>query len=199
MTARRSLAVLGVGFAGAEAGHFLAYGLRFGSAAMQVQSAGAHAYFPVLAKTGLGLTSIALLISLFFVGVARVAAGTRLDRASAPSLVRLLAILYTVQLACFGVQETVEALVAGGHPLSAPLLMLWGTAGQLPVAIAAALALRWLFARLRPAMTVLRVRLSGVIEPVALVTPVRTWPLAVDVVPLFDVMVARPRRGPPSF
>src|SRR5690242_9024932 len=38
MTAKRSLAVLGLGFGGAQAGHLLAYQLRFGAAAQQVQA-----------------------------------------------------------------------------------------------------------------------------------------------------------------
>ena len=156
-------------------------------------------YFPAFAKSGIGLASVALLAGLFLVGVARVTAGRRLDRASAPSLVRLLAVLYTVQLAFFGVQETVEALLVGGHPLSAPLLILWGTAGQLPVAVAAALALRWLIARMGPAIGVLRVRLSPVCERMGFVARVNTWPLGTGAPLAFEVVAADRWRGPPSF
>jgi hypothetical protein len=192
------LAVLGLGFAGAEAGHFLAYELRFGSAAMQVQGSGAHVYFPALAKTGIGLAAIVFVAGLFIVGVARMAAGRRLDRAPAPSFVPLLAVVYTVQLAFFAFQETVEALLVGGHPLSAPLLLLWGTAGQLPVAIVVALALRWLLARVGPAISALRVASTEVYERFV-AAPTTAWPLATDVVPVLDVLAAAPRRGPPSF
>jgi hypothetical protein len=68
----RIVAVLGVAIAGSQAGHLLAYQLRFGAAAQQVQSSGAHAYFPLLARTSLGIMAAVLLASLFLIGLARV-------------------------------------------------------------------------------------------------------------------------------
>jgi hypothetical protein len=74
-----------------------------------------------------------------------VTAGGRIDAESAPSLLRLAAALYTLQLTFFLVQETIEGSPTGQ-------LLLWGLLGQLPVAFIGAAALRWLFARVRPAL-----------------------------------------------
>lgn len=197
MTFRRTLAVLGAGVAAAQAGHLLAYELRFAAAAQQLQASGAHAYFPALAKTGLGIASIVAIAGLFVVGAARAVAGRRLERGSAPPLLRLLAVLYTVQLACFGAQETVEALLGGFQPASAPLLILWGTAGQLPVALAAALALRWLLARLGPALELLRVPSAVALRPKAVAFAFAAVPVATEAVLRWGVMATDPLRGPP--
>ena len=123
--------------------------MRFGAAAQEVQSTGAHAYFPLVARTLIGGAALTLLGGLLLIGLARVSAGRRLEKASAPSLLRLLAALYTLQLAVFLVQETVEGSPAGQ-------LFLWGLLGQMPVAFAGAAALRWLFARLGPALAFAR-------------------------------------------
>jgi hypothetical protein len=198
VTARRALAVLGIGIAGAQAGHLLAYELRFGVAAPELQSSGAHAYFPALAKSGVGLAALALLVSLLVVAAARIVAGRRLVEGTSPSLVRLLAVLYTIQLACFAGQETAEALLGGTHASSAPLLILWGTAGQLPVAAAAALALRWLDLRLVPALAVLRLGAApaGRCVPVAIAW--RSWRFSPGLAPV-RVVACSHLRGPPSF
>jgi len=198
VTARRALAVLGIGIAGAQAGHLLAYELRFGVAAPALQSTGAHAYFPALAKTGVGLAALALLSSLLVVAAARIVAGRRVQPGTSPSFVRLLAVLYTIQLACFAGQETAEALLGGTHASSAPLLILWGTAGQLPVAVAAALALRWLDLRLEPALAVLRLGAApaGRCVPVAIAW--RSWRFSPGLAPL-RVIACSYLRGPPSF
>jgi len=198
MTAKRSLAVLGLGFGGAQAGHLLAYQLRFGVAAQQVQAAGAHAYFPALAKTGIGLASVAVIAAVCLIGFARVAAGRRLEPGSAPPFTRLLAVIYTVQLACFAVQETVEAFAGGAHPMSAPLLLLWGTVGQLPVALAATVALRWLLGRVSPALAALRLPATPAYEPAGLALAPPAPAFATRPVLARVVIADHPRRGPPS-
>ena len=198
MTARRALAVLGIGIAAAQAGHLVAYELRFGVAAPALQSTGAHAYFPALAKTGVGLAALALLASLLVVAAARIVAGRRLQPGTSPSFVRLLAVVYTIQLACFAGQETAEALLGGTHASSAPLLILWGTAGQLPVAVAAALAMRWLDLRLEPALAALRLGVApaGRCVPVAIAWRSRRF--SPGLAPL-RVIAFSYLRGPPSF
>ena len=198
MTARRALAVLGIGIAGAQAGHLVAYELRFGVAAPALQSSGAHAYFPDLAKTGVGLAALALFASLLVVAAAQFVAGRRVQPGTSPSFVRLLAVVYTLQLACFAGQETAEALLGGTHASSAPLLILWGAAGQLPVALAAALALRWLGLHLEPAIAVLRLGLApaGRCIPVAVAWP--SWPFSLGRSPV-RVFESSHLRGPPSF
>jgi len=198
MTAKRSLAVLGLGFGGAQAGHLLAYQLRFGVAAQQVQAAGAHAYFPALAKTGIGLASVAVIAAVCLIGFARVAAGRRLEPGSAPPFTRLLAVIYTVQLACFAVQETVEAFAGGAHPMSAPLLLLWGTVGQLPVALAATVALRWLLGRVSPALAALRLPATPAYAPAGLTLALHAPAFATRPVLARAVIADHPRRGPPS-
>ena len=72
---RFALAGLGLGLAASQAGHLLAYELRYGSAAAQLQSAGAHAYFPAVVKTGLGAAAAVTLLGLLVVGFARASSG----------------------------------------------------------------------------------------------------------------------------
>jgi hypothetical protein len=194
---RLALLVLGAGVLASQAGHLLAYELRFGAAASQIQSAGAHAYFPAVAKTGLGIASLALLAGLLVVGMARVLARRPISSAQAPSFVRLLAGLYTLQLSLFAAQETFEALLGGGHAGSAPLLMLWGAVGQLPVAVAATLAVRWLLVHVRPALAALCPEPvpTFLVAPLVLRTPLRGAAPALAA----EVFASSYVRGPPSF
>ena len=76
MTGKRTwAAAFGLAMLGSQAGHLLAYQLRFGAVAQHVQSSGAHAYFPVLAKTSLGVVASAILAGLFITGLARALTG----------------------------------------------------------------------------------------------------------------------------
>jgi hypothetical protein len=149
---KRGLTVLGLALAGTEAGHVLAFQLRFGASAWSVQSTGVHAYFPALLKLALGGAALAFIAGLLIVGAARLlAGGPGSRRASAGSFIGLLGTLFTVQLALFIAQEVAEA-IAGGLPAdSASNLLLWGMVGQLPVAMAGAAALRWLWTRVEAA------------------------------------------------
>jgi hypothetical protein len=141
---------------GSQAGHLLAYQLRFGHAALQLESGGQHEYFLASAKTGLGLAALGLLGLLLLVGAGRIVSGRRLPADTPAPFVRTLAAVYTIQLAFYVVQETAEAMAGAGGLGSAPSLMLWGTIGQLPVAFAVTIALRWLGARVRPALEAVR-------------------------------------------
>lgn len=162
--------VLGLGLVGAEAGHLVAYEARFGTAAGLVESSGAHAYFPVLAKTGVGALAAILLGGLFVLALARVLSNRPLERRSdAPSLIRLLAMVFTLQLAVFAVQETVEAAVAGVPGSSIATLLLWGTFGQLPVAFVTAVTLRWLLTSFDGAVAGIRHALTVASTPPSLV------------------------------
>jgi hypothetical protein len=194
---RAGLLVFGVGVLASQAGHLLAYSIRFGAAATQVQSSGAHEYFPALARTGLGFLAIALVGGLLAVGLARLMAG-RLERDSAPSYLRLLAALYTLQLAVFAGQETIEAAAVGAPASSAAALMLWGTVGQLPVAAVAAVAMRWLLSNLRPALSRVFARLAPVVQPVIASVALRPIPLATNVAVAEEHLAFNfSRRGPP--
>jgi hypothetical protein len=143
----------GLAVLGSQAGHLLAYQLRFGAAAQHLQGSGAHAYFPAVAKTGLGVLAALTVGGLFMVGVARIAGGRALRRDStALPYLRLVAAMYTIQLSLFVAQELIESAVAGTPEPSVTVLLLWGTLGQLPVAALAAAGLRWLLTRFRSAI-----------------------------------------------
>src|SRR5260370_4341683 len=164
MTGRRMvLAVLGLGLLGSQAGHLLAYQIRFGAAAQQIQSTGAHAYFPLMAKAALGAAAAALIGALLVVGLARILGGRRVRSTTEPSYVSVLAFLFSIQLAAFAAQEIAEAIIVGSTVRSAPDLMLWGTLGQLPIAAVGALAFRWLSARVEAAVGVLRDVVSAIV------------------------------------
>jgi hypothetical protein len=199
---RAPLLVLALGLVGSQAGHLLAYEARFGTAAAQLQSSGAHVYFPVVAKTGLGVGAAFLLAAFFVVALARALSGRALRRDEmAPSYLAVLAGLFTLQLACYAAQETAEAALAGIPASSVGTLLLWGSLGQLPVAVMSAIALRWLLARFDAAVSEIR--------SIATLTPPRHGlvPAAVALtsagggLALQSCSARSPitRRGPPSF
>lgn len=151
-----------VALAGSQVGHLLAYQLWLGPRAGALESHGAHTLFPVLvgaAAAGLGAT---LLTSLLVIGAARLLRGSGLRRSAGRPLLQTFALAFTIQLAVFLVQELVETWVAGVTPPSIAQILLWGIAGQLPVAGAAALALNWISSRIDGALAVLR---SGLRRP----------------------------------
>ncbi len=177
------------------------YQLQFGLAAHAVQSTGAHAYFPALAKTSLGLAAAALIVGLLVIGASRfVASGPAVTPAGGRSYVNLLALMFTVQMACFGLQETVESVAAGMAVASAPHLLLLGTVGQLPVAALGALALKWMLARFESAITGIRMSLAAhpkQVSPIAIAMP--AW--AHDrghLVVRSEAGASLAKRGPPS-
>jgi len=197
---RRLFAVLGLGLLGSQAGHLLAYQVRFGAAAQQIQSSGAHAYFPLVAKTALGAGAAALIGALLLVGLARILSGRRIKAASEPSYVSLLAVLFSLQLAAFVAQEVAEAIIAGSRVASAPDLMLWGTLGQLPVAAMAAIAFRWLSARIETAVRLIR-DLVGATAPLPLTALVAIPAYTASDQALITSGIAwsdLTRRGPPT-
>jgi hypothetical protein len=199
---RRGLApaVLAVALAGSQAGHLVAFQLRFGSAAQHLQSTGAHAYFPALAKTTAGIFAVAFVAAIFVVGLARVLTQRSRARTTvAPNYLELLAALFTIQLVCFMAQEVGESLVAGTSAGSAPDLLLWGTLGQLPVAVVAATALGWLWTRFEPAVEDLRAVIAVAkarVAPVAI--SFALWPVADRALLLSRVAGGSlGKRGPP--
>lgn len=192
---RRVLLMAGLALAGSQAGHLIAYAVRFGAAAGQVQSSGAHAYFPVAAKTALGLVAAALLVALLLIALARSLSSPR-RVATGPSFMSLLAILFTVQLVCFVVQEIVEAALAGVPAESVAGLALWGMLGQLPAAVVVAATLRWLWSRVEDAVAELRSGSTVVRWTVAPARP--TWrPVYVPVARRDTWRSHHTRRGPP--
>jgi hypothetical protein len=204
MSARRTwLPVLGLGILASQAGHLAAYQLRFGAAAQHLQSSGVHGYFPLAVKSTLGLVAVLAIGGVFMVGAARALGGGRPRAGTAPAYLRLLAILFTVQLACFFGQEVIEAMVAGLPTDSAAHLLLWGALGQLPVAAVAAAGLRWLLVRFDSAIREIRVALASRPAPAAPAAPARAWaPVWPSPSPesMLDVVAGASmvKRGPPS-
>jgi len=189
-----------VGAGAAQAGHLLTYQLLFSGAAQQVQSSGAHAYFPTLVKTALGGAAVIALGALFLVGLARILRG-RVKQGSAPSYLRLLATLFTIQLATFAFQETIEAALSGGPATSVDGLVLLGTLGQLPVAVLATFALRFLLVEVVPAIAEIGSFLEPLpqpIAPVAVLAPARVSS-GEDVFRSRLASSSAHKRGPPSF
>lgn len=195
---RRLAVLIGLALAGAQAGHLIAYQARFGAAAQQLQSSGAHSYFPAEVKTGLGVAALALLGSLLLIAVARTAArGVRVRTVESPSYLSLLATLFTVQLTCFFVQEVAESVVAGGRVDAAATLMLWGTIGQLPAAALLAAALRWLWTRVEEAIGQLRA-VAPAWRPMPVSAPVAFVPIRSEVGARWIASRSpQSRRGPP--
>jgi hypothetical protein len=194
--------VLGFGVLGSQAGHLLAYELRFGGAAQQVQSSGTHAYYPTLAKTSLGVAAMVALAALLVIGLSRVMGGKALIRTDpGRPYLSLLAFIFTVQLALYAGQEVIEAAVAGVPADSAAHLVLWGTLGQLPVAVVAATALRWLLVRFESAVNEIRLALVELRlppRPVAQVV-IPVWRASNSALLLSRVAGASlVKRGPPS-
>lgn len=191
-TLKTAGALLGFGVVLSQLGHLLVYQLQFGSAAQTIQSTGAHAYFPAMVKTSAGLAAAVLLTSLLVIGASKILArGSLAAAASSPSFVRLLALLFTVQMVCFALQETLESLAANMAVASAPHILLLGAVGQLPVAILGALALKWLLLRFESAVTAIRIALSSVLTS--------TPPVTVAVSPLCQLdhdLVLNPAAGP---
>jgi hypothetical protein len=196
----RVLGMLGFGALLAQAGHLIAYELEFGAAAQAVQSQGAHAYFPGFAKTSLGVVAAALLASLLLVGIARVLPGRPVVVISrGPSYLSLLSILFTTQLVWFISQETIESLTAGDAVPSLLNLIFLGSAGQLPVAIFAALALKWLAVRVEVALLTLRAELAVRVASVAPISLLVPRPELVSVSALAESCpTVYIKRGPPA-
>jgi hypothetical protein len=166
MSLKRLGAVFGLGLAGAQAGHLLAYQVQFGSAAQRMESTGGHQYFPVLVKSSLGALALSLLAVLFFIAISRTLGPRRPVPVHRPQpYIALLAGLFTLQFAIFSVQEVVEAAVSGSATASVTYLLLWGSFGQLPVAAAGSLTWRWLSTRFEAAIDEMRENLELVSLP----------------------------------
>jgi hypothetical protein len=197
---RRVGLIVVLGAVAAQAGHLLTYQLLFGAAAQQVQSSGAHAYFPVLVKTALGAAAAITLGALFLAGLARILRG-RVQQADSPSFLRLLAALFTIQLAVFAFQESIEAALSGGPAYSVDSLLLWGTLGQLPLAALAAFAVRFFLVEVVPALAEVGSFIEPLQQPLGLTGALAPIPIPID----DDLLRSRlatssvRKRGPPSF
>lgn len=194
---RLALIGLGLGLVASQAGHMLVYAVVYGPLAGQLQSTGAHGYFPALVKTGFGLTAVFLMLALVAVGLARLLAGRPIQAAPVPAFLRLVAMLFCLQLTFFVVQESIE-MAAGAPATSAPALLLWGSVGQLPAAALSALALRWIAVRVAPAVASLLRPIAAAVRLTPYAVAIHAWPLAVDAaISVEAVALPLTRRGPP--
>jgi hypothetical protein len=126
----------------AELGHLIGYGLR-------IPRDGAHVYFPNVLQAAGALVGAGLLVALGVLVLARILAG-EVPRRRPWSFALLFSGLLFAQVGIFLVQEGLEA-----HAIPALATVATGLLGQQPVALLAALALRWLSARLGPALRLL--------------------------------------------
>ena len=194
----RSLAVVAVGLLTSQLGHGLAYALWFGPEAVQRLGAGSHAYFPNLLGTSLALSAAVLAFVLLLVGLASLPLVRRTPgrAVSGWPFLQLVGALLLVQLCIYVAQELTEAAAGGAPPGEIPAMLAAGVAGQLPAAVAGALALSWLSRRLSQALRVLRDDWLPTLEPdpVAVETVRHSRPRRLSVVGTF---VACSERGPP--
>ena len=184
-----------------QLGHVLAYIARYGLAGSFHESYGAHAYFPSIAKASAGLVGLLLLVAVALVGLARLVGSRRVTgqrRAQAAALPELVAVLVPLQLAIFIAQETIELLAAGRLTGLGDVPFLWGLAGQLPVALLAALFLRWASIAVERAIDRLRFWLDLVVPPPTMAAPVAAATAPVVSLAGADRSMAGRKRGPPQ-
>jgi hypothetical protein len=127
--------------------------------------------------------------------------GVRNDRmpTGGMPLLPLLLVLVAAQLALFSGQELAETALAG-LPSPAPGTILgWGIAGQLPVALLAALGLRWLSARVERAVRRLRATRPVAVLPREASVLLPAWQPVSAQPQLRETTGALSKRGPPAF
>lgn len=129
----------------AEFGHTVAYGLR-------VSSRGAHSYFPTVLGAAGAMAGGALVAALAVLVLAKLLAGATPRRRPWPFPLLFCGLL-AMQVTVFLVQEGLEA-----HTLPGTAAVAAGLVAQQPVALVAALALRWLSARVGPALEAIACR-----------------------------------------
>jgi hypothetical protein len=190
-----------VALAASQVGHLLTTELRHGPAAVALYGTGVHAYAPTLATVALGAGGAVVLAALLVVAAAhavRTGGRAAIVRPVRDSLLDLSAALFVVQLAAYAVQETLEA-AAGRAGLQSPGdLVLWGCVGQLPVAVLAALVLRWLRAGVDAAVADLAATAGRPLAARTALAPARRWVAARPALRCGPAARAATGRGPPA-
>jgi hypothetical protein len=183
-----------------QLGHLLAYLLRYGPAGLARESFGAHTYFPSVAGTSVGLLGLLVLAAVAVVGLARLVESRRSpgrQRSPRLALAELVAVLLPLQLAIFTAQETAELALAGHLNGLGDLPLLWGLAGQVPVACLGALFLRWASVAVEDAIGRLHFWLDLAVAPAPLLARPAVAPLPVLGPLSADGRMAGRKRGPP--
>lgn len=137
--ARSALLVGALAVPLAELGHVVGYGFR-------VSSSGAHWYFPGALSAAGAVIGAALMAVLAVLVLAKLLCGSA-PRRPPWSFAVLFTGLLAAQVAVFVVQEGMES-----HAIPGTATLAIGLLAQQPVALVAALALRWLSARVGPAL-----------------------------------------------
>jgi hypothetical protein len=181
---KRALLLVPLTIPFAELGHLAAYGVR-------VPASGVHVYYPSLLQFAGGALGAVLLASLAVLALARLVSGGTVRR-KPWSFPLLFAGLLAAQVIVFLVQEGLES-----HSLPGLGTLTIGLLGQQPVALVAALSLRWLSARLGPAARALSSARQPVITPRP-AAPLVLRPVSVcQAVPPATRVRARGQRAPP--
>jgi hypothetical protein len=136
-----------------QLGHALAYVLQ-----RLPSDHGVHAYFPNLLASAEWTLAGSVLGVLVVVGLARMLNPGYRAGGRAVAFLPVLTALLAAQLLVFVFQETIELASVGQAPGAA--LLGFGAAGQAPVALSAAVAIRWLSQRLEPALRALALTLA---------------------------------------
>jgi len=181
--------------AASQVGHLLASELRAGP------RTGAHGYVPALTTVALGIAGATVLAGVLAVAAAHVArTGPRaaLLPGSRPRLLDVSAVLFALQFALFLAQETLEAAACGAALPDIAGLLLWGCLGQLPVALVAALAVRWLGARFDAAAEELSAAAGRALTPRPALAPAPAAPAARPARRPRPLVAAISQRGPPA-
>ena len=184
-----------------QLGHLITYFVRFGSGALAAQSTGAHAYYPSVGVLAGGLGGATVLFALAAIALARLIAGRAagLRVTSGWRIWELFAALFTIQLAIYAGQETMESVLANAPVAGALVLILLGSIGQLPAALIAAVAISWISKRFTGAVAVLRAAIRPRVIRLNFVVPVQ--PMVVGQTRLIVLAQSSPRslakRGPP--
>ena len=187
--------------AASQAGHLLATELRRGPRGLAaLDGSGVHAYVPAVASVLLGAGGAVALTGLLIVAAARAVRNggpKTIVRPERGSLLDVAAGLFAAQLAVYLVQETIEAL-ASGAGLPSPGLVLWGCAGQVPVALVAALALRWLTSSVETAVAELEATAGRPLAARHVLVPAASGPAAPPPLRCRTAGSAVSGRGPPA-
>lgn len=130
----------------------LSYLARYGQQGLLAQTQGVHAYFPSILRLSLGIAGGALLITWLMIAGGRLLLGKSLGlRATGRvPVVNFFLVLVSCQLVMYIVQEMAETVTAHA-PLTfsaVGLIAAWGVIAQVPIALAAAVALSWISVRL---------------------------------------------------
>jgi hypothetical protein len=154
------LAAALIGLPLSELGHVAVYLARYGEAGLTLQTQGIHGYFPQLLGLSVSLMGALLLAALVFGGLGRVALsrGMGLNPRSGQPPLAMFVVAAAVQLAVYVLQETVETLLIG-RSLDVWWLvqmLAWGMAGQVPIAMLAAVGMTWLSIRFDAGVSTLR-------------------------------------------